>query len=351
MRPDTAEDVDPINENDRPIDQTTILQSDNNELPPFSEPQAIEGTANIEAKGQDQTFANILAPNESVQPIDQTSIEQFDTNKPLDSLEQRAIEGTANIEAEEQAQAFIGTSAPDENIQLLDQPTRVQSTTNEPLSCSEEQVKEGAANVEAEGQDQSFVNASAPITDHKNTDTEFPAIIHPPFARSQIHDMKIGVAFDYMRVKVGEIAHLEKFTPALRELYKDVDEDVKESKEAFSDNVTEVLPSKGASQADKARKGQLKAEKKKRNAEAKWEGEKAMRGQLEASGDAAKDTLSAEGASAELPDTLTGLLRGKDEIDTHPTETPATVSVERTFTHSEEVTGDARGAEAFSTNV
>lgn len=35
-----------------------------------------------------------------------------------------------------------------------------------------------------------------------------------------VDDMKIGVAFDYMRVKVGDIIHLEKFNPALSELYK-----------------------------------------------------------------------------------------------------------------------------------
>ena len=39
-------------------------------------------------------------------------------------------------------------------------------------------------------------------------------------------DMKIGVAFDYMIVKVRVIMLLEKFTPALRELYKDRDKDV-----------------------------------------------------------------------------------------------------------------------------
>lgn len=34
-----------------------------------------------------------------------------------------------------------------------------------------------------------------------------------------LHDMKVGVAFDYMRVKVKDIALLEKFTPALMKLY------------------------------------------------------------------------------------------------------------------------------------
>ncbi|KAI7002648.1 hypothetical protein KC366_g19250, partial [Hortaea werneckii] len=32
-------------------------------------------------------------------------------------------------------------------------------------------------------------------------------------------DMKVCVAFDYMRVRVGEIGQLEKFTPALLKLF------------------------------------------------------------------------------------------------------------------------------------
>lgn len=34
-------------------------------------------------------------------------------------------------------------------------------------------------------------------------------------------DMKVCVAFDYMRVKVGEILHMEKFTPALLKLFEE----------------------------------------------------------------------------------------------------------------------------------
>ena len=33
--------------------------------------------------------------------------------------------------------------------------------------------------------------------------------------------MKVGVAFDLMRVKVGEIAALERLVPALQQLFKD----------------------------------------------------------------------------------------------------------------------------------
>lgn len=38
------------------------------------------------------------------------------------------------------------------------------------------------------------------------------------------HDMKVGVAFDYMRVRIGEFAELEKFTPALIDMFKEEDD-------------------------------------------------------------------------------------------------------------------------------
>lgn len=50
-------------------------------------------------------------------------------------------------------------------------------------------------------------------------------------------DLKIGVAFDYMRVKVDEIIHLEKFTPALLKLFEkaELDERVGLQEEALND--------------------------------------------------------------------------------------------------------------------
>lgn len=43
--------------------------------------------------------------------------------------------------------------------------------------------------------------------------------------RAPPSDLKIGIAFDYMRVRVGDIIHLEKFTPALLELFKEKEHD------------------------------------------------------------------------------------------------------------------------------
>ena len=47
--------------------------------------------------------------------------------------------------------------------------------------------------------------------------------VHTP-RHKPANDMKVGVAFDYMRVKVKDIALLEKFTPALLKLYEELPE-------------------------------------------------------------------------------------------------------------------------------
>lgn len=64
------------------------------------------------------------------------------------------------------------------------------------------------------------------------------------------HDMRIGVAFDYMRVKVGDIMHLEKFTPAMRELYRETGKEEKDeqtqgaAQAASADDGKDVMPGK-----------------------------------------------------------------------------------------------------------
>ncbi|KAH0566050.1 hypothetical protein GP486_000543 [Trichoglossum hirsutum] len=71
-----------------------------------------------------------------------------------------------------------------------------------------------------------------------------PALIAPmetnvtKIKKSASTDMKVGVAFDFMRVKVGEIIHLERFTPALIRLYEpqEVEEESQEAKSEVQDN-------------------------------------------------------------------------------------------------------------------
>ncbi|KAL9130559.1 MAG: hypothetical protein Q9217_001272 [Psora testacea] len=60
--------------------------------------------------------------------------------------------------------------------------------------------------------------------DGKHAD-EPPAPVAPLIPSPANTGMKVGVAFDYMRIKVKELAHLERYTPALRELYREKDEE------------------------------------------------------------------------------------------------------------------------------
>jgi ribonuclease Z len=59
-------------------------------------------------------------------------------------------------------------------------------------------------------------------------------------------DMKVCVAFDYMRVKVGEIAEMQHFTPALLKLF--AEEERRKEEEA-------AIAAEKASEATRAKKG------------------------------------------------------------------------------------------------
>lgn len=56
---------------------------------------------------------------------------------------------------------------------------------------------------------------------NKSRDTNQELIESAVAGPIPVGDMKVCVAFDYMRVKVGEILHMEKFTPALLKLFEE----------------------------------------------------------------------------------------------------------------------------------
>ena len=127
-----------------------------------------------------------------------------------------------------------------------------------------------------------------PSTSPVNAPAQIIASNINPAPRPQLNDVKVCVAFDHMRVKVGDIMHLDRFTPALVELYKDIadaDKHSKSAKEAFSDDENDILKEAQAGwaesrrgktkeeQAEKARKGQVKAARKREKKE-KWDKEK-----------------------------------------------------------------------------
>ena len=47
--------------------------------------------------------------------------------------------------------------------------------------------------------------------------------LDPQASAAAARDMKVAIAFDYMRLRIGDIAKMSYFTPALRELYRDVE--------------------------------------------------------------------------------------------------------------------------------
>ncbi len=75
------------------------------------------------------------------------------------------------------------------------------------------------------------------------TSTNPPPYLTTSTTSNPASEMKVGVAFDYMRVKIKDIIHLEKFNGAMRELYKGAEEAEEKAKvklaarEAFSDGL------------------------------------------------------------------------------------------------------------------
>ena len=177
--------------------------------------------------------------------------------------------------------------------QPIEQPTipvKAQATIDNIL----ESLSDESSQSQNESQSQPHVNAQAqgsPAASPTNTLAQIIASNINPTPRPQLDDMRVGVAFDYMRVKVGDIMHLDKFTPALMELYKgtaDGAKNNKAAKEAFSDHEDDVPQNEPVKkvknkekktkeeQAEKARKGQDKVARKRESRE-KLEKEKRMK--------------------------------------------------------------------------
>ena len=104
------------------------------------------------------------------------------------------------------------------------------------------------------------------------TTSTFVSLTNSP-SKPQPTDMKVGVAFDYMRVRVRDIIHLEKFNPAMRALYKEEEEEdgkaKRAAKEAFSDDEAEVGGARADSHKAKLAMKAEKAEQLRRNQEEK----------------------------------------------------------------------------------
>lgn len=118
------------------------------------------------------------------------------------------------------------------------------------MDAADEAV-ESADAIIAAAESMDFHSCTDKETDLKDSEDSISSVVRLSADQQAIQDMKIGVAFDYMRVKVGEIAQLEKFSPALIKLLE---------KPVLSD--AESLPateSKGTSEKAAKRKKNKKA--------------------------------------------------------------------------------------------
>ena len=159
--------------------------------------------------------------------------------------------------------------------QPIEESTLPPATINE----SSETFDDRSSQAQPEPQPQEDVNELVQLSSTTDVLAQEIASNVNPTPPLLLNDMRIGVAFDSMRVRVGDIMHLDKFTPALVELYKDPEDEEDEvgkekaAREAFSDNENDILQEeqrrsvKGTEKrspeekAERARKGQDKAAK------------------------------------------------------------------------------------------
>ena len=165
--------------------------------------------------------------------------------------------------AEEAEDPMVGMEPPD-NIENA--PVTADDTTSDyPANqANQEQKQDDTLEV-------SDVSSSKPTVTKSASASVETTLQRPPPT-----EMKIGVAFDYMRVKVGEIMHMERFTPALQKLYKELEEEEAAAKarmaanEAIADNEKEVAPPKTPTQKEnRGRPDSAKARKQKKKEKAR----------------------------------------------------------------------------------
>lgn len=87
-----------------------------------------------------------------------------------------------------------------------------------------------------EGHAQHIPSTSESTSSFTNPRTIQKATTNPGSEDISVKDLKVGVAFDYMKVKVKDIMLLEKFTPALVELFKEVEKEDPEEKQVEKRN-------------------------------------------------------------------------------------------------------------------
>ena len=189
--------------------------------------------------------------------------------------------------------------------------------------------------------------ASVPSTESLKTipQATFPASADPKsessfvVAPSTINDMKVCVAFDYMRVKVKDLAYMEKYTPALLELYQ---------QESTEDNAEEKALSIEQDSDERKKKGKRKDEsddEEPRKENKKKNNEKINRGKSKNKTQFPKDKSESEKTEERKTQSKEEKQLAKDTSDKEKTEERKTQSTE------ENRQGKESGKGAADTNI
>ncbi|KAL8730237.1 MAG: hypothetical protein Q9166_004214 [cf. Caloplaca sp. 2 TL-2023] len=90
----------------------------------------------------------------------------------------------------------------------------------------------------------------------------------PPSSPTR-HQLKIAIAFDFLRVRVGDIAYIEKFTPSVQRLFEILEQD---EKAKAHDNPGEVARRKKEEQKKEKRETQMRIERENKEAKQRKKG-------------------------------------------------------------------------------
>lgn len=124
-------------------------------------------------------------------------------------------------------------------------------------------------------------------------------------------DLKVAIAFDFLRVRVRDIAYLEQLTPVLQQMFQILDEDGKAKAKDSLDELARKTKEGKEQMLEERTEQNTKAKKKKED----WDADKRRRGPSE------KMLLLGESQTSMSPSEKDGKVKAKDSLGEHVRKT------------------------------
>ena len=228
-----------------------------------NEPCDITDAPDISRMNTETTDVSTEAPQDNNMSQNNNTIEIDSTSSNLVSNEPFDITKTADLPTE----ASQDKTVLQNNNTTVTNPTLGSLVSNEPSAVTEavsvrfaKTSKRPAVPVRYVKSQRETPQAKLPTLVDRQSEASAFAI------RSTVNGMKVCVAFDYMRVRVKDIAHMEKYTPALLELFQqDRTEDNAEEKSLSVLQVPDEREKKGKRKDESDDEEPRKENKKKAN--------------------------------------------------------------------------------------